>query len=617
MRLLKTGTTRELVFDVPTTVKKVGIAQVKFDDHFSFADSGTAVSGPETFTINRCETREQFVETFNIKSKYLHLYVEDEKFRLQDLSNKLAAAPEGIYENTSGTKYYLKKQSNGEYSFRDSPSYVWGSTSTNFVFRGGLRRDLTGSMALVGTATVNTMLQSKSLALGGDLAFDSNRYYSSKTRGRLLSYWRSSQFHDVCTLEKNGRVVYPQLFPGDTVDISCVGINNGLLLRSPVFGFIPENLASMQQDIYGIADCAFNLRANEIYKQSHITVVTAIPIDTKTLRVTVEADLKPTFACIRKDGTVVNVFRGPVLTNSRFFISDQQQVFPKFELGDFIQRAAETSREGDLVFAISTPALNSFNIMESPKIDLSVNSNVLICNGVNTGLAIAQGTVYTISVQKGSNLTVTTQTGNASVLTSTEVAPAYSYTTALDGLVTWKSGIELGPFCYGVGHERMYQIVRAELNGSDFSKNLAAYDTTDGTFGSYNATFTVAESEILTVSGVAYTRLPYLISKQVSSIIRNKNREITGDFQATRRTYKKRVKGLNVYISGGDLTGYNDTSLAATLGSDMKIDETIYHKFTGSKLIATYTFLDAQNNYENGTLLPDDENWSVTISTLP
>ena len=58
------------MFDVPSTVKKIAIAQVMFDDHFSFSDSGIAVTGPESFIVPRCETREQFIETFNKKSKF-------------------------------------------------------------------------------------------------------------------------------------------------------------------------------------------------------------------------------------------------------------------------------------------------------------------------------------------------------------------------------------------------------------------------------------------------------------------------------------------------------------------------------------------------------------------
>ena len=195
----------------------------------------------------------------------------------------------------------------------------------------------------------------------------------------------------------------------------------------------------------------------------------------------------------------------------------------------------------------------------------------------------------------------------------TQAGASYSYAVAQDGVITWKSGIELGPWGMSpdiVDIDRMIQVVRAEIDGIAMSSgNLGTLTGTN--FANYAATYAAG---VLTLNGVQYTRQPLTLSSQIQNILRLDSQEVTGDIHSSRKTYMERIESLQVYANSLVVQGYNHTNLIAIVKPNEEVRNEQYHRVRGENIELYYEVVDAQTHLEIGTTHPDYEIWSVILS---
>ena len=618
MKLIGSSEEENIELELYNIVNKIAVTNVTRRSHLDYADAEVYTSGVENLKFTRCKDRNEFIANIN-KSKFLHLSIKDDYFQLVDTSQLLGTAPLGLYQAVDKKVALVLK--NDEYRLQQFLDYDgFASGSQNVLFKGGSLSSWLGDIRLVGTTSNSVVGEGHSLLLGSDLVLSRNQYATkvSQEDGVVV---RGSIASDEFSLKEDGLLYLPALAVNDSVLLNVIGKNNGFLMASCFVGFVEEFLLNKKMDLLDACSAGMIFRAFKLYKQKKIEVVAPIPVDVKTLRFERLANNKVEVTAIKKDDSETVVLRTAVLAaTSRFVIADYEQVFPTLQLPVLEKRASFTDRNGSLVAAFKSPALDDYDILASPKFDVSVVSGSLVVSGVTTSISVAQATAYVLTIEKGADLTV--ELFNISAQTEASfinISAVYTYSVAQDGLVTWKSGIDLGAWALSPSLtevEKAIQIVRADTENGPSGINLGSYS--DGSFENYSSTFVVTDDDqVLTVSGSQYTRIPYNISSQVQNILRLDSTEVTGSVNVQRKSYNQRESALLVYCEGADIEGYNDSNLLCKIDNPTEhndVRDPDFHKVVEGKKISLHCILiDAQTQGVFHKPLPEKENWSITL----
>lgn len=616
MRLHAETSKQEISFSLDPNTKQVGVSDFVLRNHLPYSDADSlAISGPESLILTECESREDFMNKLN-QSKYINVSLHDERFVLQDTKGLLGAAPVGIYKSNVVDKMIsLQKEANGEFTFKQLVDLDgFNSIAKNIQFRGGVKSN---TISFSGASTDSKIGQANALLLIANLVQNSNRVPFKKSKTDSIQLIRAKRDNEIVTLQQNGVVVYPVLEEGDFLDLSVIGQNNGLLMQMPTIAWVNEYLVGGHTDVMSLCEAGFTIRAASLFDSKHIEDIAAIPNDIKTFRIKrIAADKYEVFA-IKKDAVEVLCFRTVALgANTRLVLANNQVNSKVFMLPDFVQTTTQGSRDGSLVLAFKSPQASTFGILTSPKIDATVTSGTLFVCGINTGLPVAANTDYILTVEKDSDLDVELyNVSSPGTVNFSQTGSSFTHSVAQNGLITFLSGLTLGPWCQSSSLseiEKAVQIVTTEVNGSPTFANLGPFNAEAKTFASYSATF---DANILTVSNVAYTRLPYQLSSQVAAVLRLP-RDVTGDMSSLQKSYTKRVEKIHIYCNGLDVEGFNGSNLIGFLDVDEKIQFPVMHNCRGKKIHVHYCVVDSQTHKQRVGARPKNEIWSVTLATI-
>ena len=617
MKLHSETREREAKFEIDPTTSKIAVTDFKWNSFVPFADSDRkAITGAETLILPSCATRQEFIDQIN-ESKFVHVSVRDDFFTVTDCRNLFSTHPGGIYKSAVVDKRVsVTKESNDEFTLSQYPDVEsFTSSAKNIYVRGGEQNIETGFLSFGGTSTHTKLLQSNALSLSSDLVQDNNKV-PLKVSYDDVTFVRAKQKEQFVELKKNGRIVYDTLLQDDSIRFSLIGANNGLFIESPCFSWINKHSTGENKDGLDISEAGFVLRAGSIFRQKQIQIVAPFPLDIKELLIKRVANDIYEISAIKKDETIVLCLRTVAVgLNTRFCISNFEQTVERFLLPVLRQTTSNASRDGFLVTSIRTPASNSFDVLSSPKIDLSVANSKLVCNGTTTDLDIAQSTNYLIVVEKETDLEIQVWNLDTQVAqTFTDEAVAYTHSVAMDGVITWKQNLILGAWCYGTtlaDVDKAVQIIRSEAEGKPSYANLGPFNKSAGTFANYGATYT---KQLLTVSGIQYNRQKLLFSPQVANILRTQ-REFVGTYSSVRKSYINRVDKAHLYCDGLDISGYNDSNLIALVDIGHKIRNPVWHKCSGKQAELYYIVIDNQTLRQRDFVKPHSEKWSVSIET--
>ena len=607
-------------FDLDPTTTQIAVTDFHWNSHVAFSDKDKkAITGPETLVLPKCESREEFISKLN-ESEFIHVSVHDDFFSVQDCSNIFAEAPEGLYKSSAVDKRVsVVKEVNASFTlkqFVDTKSFT--SAARNIYIRGGLQSIANSFVSFSGTTSHTKLLQANSLLLGTDLVQDVNKVPLEVSRTSGITLVRAKLKESIVELENNGRVIMPALLLDDSVLLSLVGKNNGLFMQSPCISWINDYNQGNNADSLDVSESGFILRAGIVFRKKHITETSTFPVDTKELLIQRIAGNIYEIHAVKKDDTKVLCLRTVALgTNTRLCISDNKQSARKFLLPIIRKTTATASRDGFLAAALRSPASNDYTICTSPKIEATVVGAALKINTIGTGITITQGVNYLLIIEKDADLEVSLINLDANTTqTFADSGSSFSYSVTVNGVITWKAGIVLGPWCYGTTLtelDKAVQIVRAECEGQPSSVDLGAYDSTAKTFANYTASYN-HKAEALTVSGINYFRQPLKFSHQVANILRT-DRTFEGSVDCNMKSYSDRIQKAHVYADGLDIVGYNNTSLVALVDLKKGVDTPVFHRCSGKKVDFHYVLIDGQTNEERRFEKPDQTSWSLTVST--
>ena len=615
----------EIDFVIDPHTRKIAVTDFEWKAHIPFSEKDSrAIAGAETLEIPKCESRQEFIAKLN-QSEFVHVSVHDDFFTIQDCSAVFAEQPAGLYKsNTINKRVSLYKESNGEYSLRqyvDTKNFT--GTARNMYLRGGMQNVENSFVSFSGTTSHAKLLEANALLLGSDLVSDNNKVPLEVSKTSGLKLFRAEEKEQVVELQKNGRVVLPALLQEDSVVLSLIGQNNGLFMKSPVISWVNDHNQGLNQDALEVSECGFVLRAGTVYREKHITVVAPFPSNTKALLIKRVAANIWEVSAIKKDESLVVCLRTVAIgANARLCFSDYEQTVKQFLLPTIRKCTENASRDGFLAASFRSPASNAYTVLSSPKFDLSVANSVLVVNGVTTSLAVAQGINYLLVLEKDSDLDISLLNLDASTTqTFTDAAPSYTHGTAMAGLITWASGLVLGPYCMGdvlSNTDMAVQIVRAEVQGKPTSVNLGAFSAAAKTFANYSASY--AESvgngpQVLTVSGLTYTRQKLEFSPQVANILRT-GREFVGTYSSPIKSYKKRIRKAHIYCDGLDVAGFNNSNLIALVDIKKGIKNPVFHECRGKLARMHYVLIDSQTERERHFVKPPQAFWSLSVETL-
>ena len=616
MKQHKTSSSATMKFQVHTDATEVAISQVFIDVKLPYSDlDNEAIYGVEDLAMPECNSIEDFLTNIN-KSKLINVSLQNGKFVVQDTTGVLGESAQEIYKSTVTDKKIVLIKDGNSFSIRDFIDYSFTTRSNTVFFRGGSTIDYLGNSHLSGTTTNSRLLQTQSLVLGSDTATQTNRYTDSKTRGGLATSIRGRTSNGICSLDTNGRYRLPTLSTGDSVVLSVTGRNNGILMQSPFFGFVDALHVNMDEDILKTCSTGFVVRANRLFENVHIEELQNIPDDIKSLKFLKTSEGKVEIFAVKKNDSEILCFRTPVIAaTSHFVIAEFQQSFTQFEVPIFFKTKLLQNRNGAFVAAFKTPgsAAVNFDICSSPKFEISAVNNLLHVNGVGTTLTVASATTYLIAIEKNDDLLVELYEAGSTVTTFSQVAPSFTHVTALDGLISWKNEIELGPWAITpeiLDTDKIIQVIRAELDGVELSsENLGAFTKSTGTFENFSATFKAGS---LVKGATTYKRLPFKVSEQMQNILRIQNNEITEDVVGDQFAYETRVQALYIYSKGG-IEGYNSGNLICVTENKKNKFTLDFHKLAEHEFELYYEILDSQS----GFLLSHDSKvhnkWSVTL----
>jgi hypothetical protein len=466
-------------------------------------------------------------------------------------------------------------------------------------------------------------LEANALLLGANLVQDNNKVPLEVSKTAGIQLFRAKEKQQVVELGKNGSVVLPALLQDDSVVLSLIGQNNGLFIQSPVISWINDHNQGLNQDALEVSESGFVLRAGTVYRKKHITDVAPFPSDTKAMLIKRVAANIWEVSAIKKNEAVVLCLRTVALgVNTRLCFSDSEQTVKQFLLPTVRKSTENASRDGFLTVAFRSPASNGYTIVNTPKFDVSVGNSYLVVNGVTTVL-VAQGTNYLLVIEKDADLEVTLINLDANTtlnFTQNSVA-SFTHSVALDGIITWASGVVLGPYCMGdvlSNTDMAVQIVRAEVQGKPTYANLGPFNATTKTFANYNASY--AESvghgpQVLTVSGLTYTRQKLEFSPQVANILRT-GREFVGTYSSKIKSYKDRIQKAHIYCDGLDVVGFNNSNLIALVDLKKGIENPVFHECRGKLAKLHYILIDSQTERERYFEKPTQSFWSLSVETL-
>ena len=614
MKLYQSSVRKKLRLELNANTTEIAVNKVHWDIHYPYCDEELeAIRGPEELDLAECFDIEQFMTEIN-KSKFLHVSLVDGKFNVQDTSGLLGEEPLGIYSVPNEEKRLVLVKNGTEYRLQDYPEYDFANSSKVMFFRGGSTVDYLGDIRLSGTWTSSRFAETNSLLLGADTSTPDGRYHSAKSRGELANVDRGLLQNDVCYLAPEGRLSYPALLEGDSIVLSVVGKNNGLLLQSPFIGFVDPLQLKKKEDILRVCACGFVIRAFKVLENVGIEEVASIPNSIKALRFKKVASGKVEINAIKRNDAEVLCFRTPVLSaTSQFVIADNQRTVESFEVPILFQKTVLANRDGCLVASFRTPNQSGFAIVVCPQFEVYVTSNVLHVNAVSTGLACTANKNYIITIERTADLQVELLEVGGSVVSFTETDTIFGGSAAIDDDFTWMSGIEVGPWATSseaTDVDKMLQVIRAETEGSPNSSNLGNYAA--GAFGSFGATYA---DGVLSKGGVDYTRQPLLLSEQLQNVLRLNTEEVQGTKHSERKAYIERVAGLNVYGTGAHVVGYNGSELLAICNKNDEVQNEHFHSISGNFVDLTYEIVDAQTKLARSVVSHHKgEKWAVTCS---
>ena len=614
MKLYKSSGRKKLRFQLNANTTEIAVNKVHWDIHYPYCDEELeAIRGPEEVDLAECFDIDQFMTEIN-KSKFLHVSLVDGKFNVQDTSGILGEEPLGIYSVPNEEKRLVLVKNGTEYGLQDYPEYDFANSSKVLFFRGGSPVDYIGDIRLSGTWTSSRFAETNSLLLGADTSTPDNRYHSAKTRGELANIDRGLLQNDVCYLAPEGRLSYPPLLEGDSIVLSVVGKNNGILLQSPFIGFVDPLHLKKKEDILKTCACGVVLRAFKVFENVGMELVADIPVDTKALRFLKKGNGKVQIKAIKKDDTEVTCFKTPVLSaTSQFVIADNQRTVESFEVPTLFQKTVLTNRNGCLVASFRTPNSASFGIVVSPKFEIYVTNGVLFVNAISTGLACTANKNYIMTVERTADLVVDLLEVGGSVVSFSQTGSSFGGSVAQDADFTWQAGIEIGPWAASsevTDVDKILQVIRAETEGSPNSSNLGSYAA--GVFGSFGATYA---DGVLSKGGVNYIRQPLLLSEQLQNVLRLNTEEVQGTTYSARKAYIERVAGLNIYGAGAHIVGYNGSNLLAICNQNDEVQNEHFHSISGHFVDLTYEIVDAQTKLPRSVVSHHKgEKWAVTCS---
>jgi len=613
MKLYQSSQNKYLVFKLDTDATEVAVSQVDWDVYLPYCDKQTsALTGPEKISVPECKDIDEFISEVN-KSNYINVSLVDNKFKIEDTSGLLGEEPLGVYSVPNEEKRLVLVKDGNEFWLQDYPEYDFTNRSKVLFFRGGSSVDYLNDVRISGTKTLSRFAETQSLLLGSNTSTPDNRYNSKKSTSELVVSQRGLLQGDEFTLVPDARLIYPTLQVGDSIVLSVIGKNNGLLLQSPFFGFVDPLHIKKKEGILKTCACGFVLRAFKLYENVAIELVTDIPNNVKALRFTKVASGKVEINAIKKNDTEILCYRTPVLsTASKFVIADNQRTVESFEIPTLFQKTVLTNRNGCFVAAFRTPNVSSFYLVTSPKFEVYVTNNVLYVNSVSTGLACTANKNYIITVEKTADLIVELYEVGVGTTTFSQVGSSFSHSATQDADVTWVSGMEVGSWGMSSQIEdvdKMLQVVRAETEGVPNFSNLGTL--TDGNFANFSATYA---NGILTKSGVEYTRQPFKVSKQLQKILRLNSREVTKTVTSSRKCYFDRIQGLYIYGSDAEIDGYNGSNLIGIVDKQEKVLNEHFHTVRGKQLKLYYEIIDSQTKKAIQCKHLKNETWSVTLA---
>lgn len=382
---------------------------------------------------------------------------------------------------------------------------------------------------------------------------------------------------------------------------------------SPLFVFTSEYLLRSGNYLQDAAS-HFSLRAQQLVNVKNMTSLNAIPTDVEEL-ILERVGLKIRMRALKQDGTSVVVCETHDLpANTHFALVDNGQLFKVFGVPRVIKRSVNSSRDVALCISFRSQQSDNYELLDSPKGKIEVVAGKLYCAGVNCNIDVLQNVVYILALQKDLGLNVDLyHVTAATTATFDQSNSVYSYTTAVDGLWSLKSGNEVGCFalCDNINSlEEQIQIVRGEIENENYGINLGTY--ADGSFSDnfYNATY---DDGLLTVGSNTFVRQPCQLNTQLRNILRIPVREFTNKETGQEDVYEEREADYRVRLEGASVMGFNETNLIYE--GSLSVGEPVYHKIMGvhrNNLSLRFGIVDAQTHHETPVLM-ENVSWSVTL----